>query len=259
MEQSTLVTTAYEAPPEPLAVESVSRGEVVLAAPAGLQQPFERCFVEGRGWILLPSSSLGRAPPPPQAAVPPLTHNATLAALDERYKVAFELAHTEKTYCEAMRLVVSSLVGPLRRGGILSELELAKIFSCVEGIAEGSGELLDVLRLRLATWTDDTPVADAFLSGGGIEQLGQMYVQYVNNFEESQRVQAACEERTEFRYFIKHWQLLMGHGAQGGVSSLLIQPVQRIPRCQPLSNARSALRPHCTRPQCSASHASHTF
>lgn len=73
-------------------------------------------------------------------------------------------------------------------------------------------------------------MAKSGLLGGS--RLGDLYVQYVNNYEQSTRALRAAEEHEEWRYFMKHWALLTeatGHGRHS-LPSLLIQPVQRIPR-----------------------------
>ena len=124
-------------------------------------QGWELCFVQGRGWIFVPASCLPPKPPPPPDTKPQLPPLSS-AGEDERYKVclgtiqppltglpasplprrgsparhrlqvALELAHTEKSYGTAVRLVAQTLVKPLRDTEILSEMEIAKMFSSVE-------------------------------------------------------------------------------------------------------------------------------
>lgn len=135
-------------------VASLSKGEVVYAAPAGLVEPFERVFVKGRGWFVIPSSCLGRVLTVRSQSTDEVVYDASLAAKDERYKVVHELALTEQTYGAAMKLVTKTILTPLRQGNVLSDLELAKVFSCVETIAELSGIMLQKLRQRLALWVE---------------------------------------------------------------------------------------------------------
>ena len=241
--------------------------------------------------------------PHPSCTPPEALPRSTCGRLPHVVQVALELAHTEKSYGSAVRLVAQTLVKPLRQTEVLSEMEIAKVFSSVEqaraerarraagqqtggvGVgrlvvrarqmgranpdrgrcehAEGGGgpaetgwagglcwempvarrsqiadlsdALLQDLHVALKDWSEQSCVGQVFLRDGSASQLSSLYVQYVNNFEQSTRMLAACEEREEWRYFVKHWQALMnatGHlkGGGGGVTNLLIQPVQRVPR-----------------------------
>ena len=63
-----------------------------------------------------------------------------------------------------------------------------------------------------------------------------MQIQYISNFEQSQRALKFAEEREEWQYFVKHWRMLLPAAGRGShaIGDLLIQPVQRIPRYTPL-------------------------
>jgi hypothetical protein len=103
----------------------------------------------------------------------------------------------------------------------------------------------------------------------GSSQFADMYIQYVNGFEQSQRaLRQADESVPEWKAFQKHWRLLLpaimppsggsdwgdtasGGGGFGGggrrseplptsVADLLIRPVQRVPRLKLLLEQASA-------------------
>ena len=192
----------------------------------------------------------GRAAPPqpPPAAsssgssaapsTPTLAH-AVRDDADGRYRVALELMQTEESYGAAVRLVKNTLMAPLSQAAILPAPVITKVFSCCDRISELSDEIHEQLKARLRAWdTARTIVSDVFThqmeSAGifGSSRLADLYVQYVNNFEQSQRTLRSIDDVTEWGYFQKHWKLLTVATGCGDhtIASLLIQPVQRIPR-----------------------------
>ena len=149
--------------------------------------------------------------------------------------MALELAHTERTYGRALRLMARTLVQPLRETETLSSTEIVKLFSSTEELADLSEMLLCKLAECVRDWGAQSSVGDAFLQGGEMAMFSGLYVQYVNNYEQSQRMLAACEDKVEWKFFVKHWQVLMAATGRlpssgQGINNLLIQPVQRIPR-----------------------------
>jgi len=180
--------------------------------------------VEQKGWAFVPSHDLEKAP---------------VSAQDARHRVALELLETEESYGKALRLIRDTLMTPLSQAAILPPHMIAKIFSCCDRISELSDTMSEQLRSRLEEWDAPTStVSDVFkehMAKNGIlggSRLGDLYVQYVNNYEQSTRAIAAATELEEWRYFIKHWTLLTEATGNGKhqLGALLIQPVQRIPR-----------------------------
>ena len=149
-----------------------------------------------------------------------------------------------------------TIVAPMRLSGVLSELEIAKIFASIEQIAELSQTFASELEERVKGWSDATRMSALFLGSGTFGKLCTVYTQYVNNYEQSQRVLKQCEERVEVSLFIKHWALLMRATGQSNASmgDLLIQPVQRLPRYKMLLEQLLKLTPasHAERPKLEA-------
>ena len=191
-------------------------------------------------WTFVPESILaapaaeGQSPPAAAGDKPPSAH-----AHDPRYKVARELMMTEESYGKALHLIKDTLMGPLSQGSVLPPQTIAKIFSCSDRISELSDALLEQMRAAVETWDGTTTrVSDVFaahIERSGLMgscRLADLYVQYVNNYEQSSRARRAADEVVEWTYFLKHWRLLteaMGRGSHE-LDSLLIQPVQRMPR-----------------------------
>ena len=185
-------------------------------------EPWRLARVESKGWAFVRERDLEKTP-----------------ITCPRHRVAKELLETEESYGNALRLVKDTLMTPLAQGAILPPHVIAKIFSCCDRLSELSDTMSSQLKARLADWDMETStVSDVFkehmaksgLLGGS--RLGDLYVQYVNNFEQSSRALRAAEENEEWRFFLKHWALLTeatGFGKKN-LQSLLIQPVQRIPR-----------------------------
>ncbi|KAL1521858.1 hypothetical protein AB1Y20_021509 [Prymnesium parvum] len=288
---------ALSAGAKPLgAGEAVYREEV-----AGKAEEWQLCFVQGTGWTFLPAACISRQ----GAEQPPASGSGGVAhAADERYKVAMELAQTEKSYGKAMRLMAETLVKPMRELELLSEVEVAKLFSCAEQalpsplhllrhhslaraarvhatlsnptptsasssskytsrlhpdvpsspialpptvqMAELCSSLLADVERCVNEWSAASCVGEVFLQDGSAHHLSALYVQFINNYEQSTRMLAACEERAEFRAFVRHWQVLMQATGHGGCTlrSLLIQPVQRVPRYKMLLEQLLKHTPH---------------
>ena len=180
------------------------------------------CCVEGASrasragdcmWTFVPEAVLTPSPPD-----------------DARYKVATELVETEEAYGESMSLLASTLIAPLQRPGvsILPAPAIARIFSSTERIAAVSKELSSALRAPLKAGTYDAARAplgavllhslrsqDGLLGGS---RFADAHVQYVNNFEQSQRaLDSADKANPEWRQFLKAWHLLMPAVGKGDV------------------------------------------
>ena len=191
--------------------------------------PASRSSVTGEClWTFAPERMLSACPPD-----------------DARYRIMMELVETEEAYGESMGLVASTLIAPLQRPdvAILPAMLIAKIFSSTDRIASVSRAISSSLRPQLAGSAYEPETAplgavllaclrsqDGLLGGA---KFADAHVQYVNNFEQSQRALDAAEKaHPEWRSFLKHWHLLLPAVGKGSVqlSDLLIRPVQRVPR-----------------------------
>ena len=117
---------------------ALASGETVLVprAPSDAAQ-WGLVFIQARGWSFVPTAAL-----PEIEAESSATRTRRVSQVDaestsdERYRVVRELLQTEESYGAAIGLVKTSMLGPLREGDILPEVQLMKIFSCVSDLVE---------------------------------------------------------------------------------------------------------------------------
>jgi hypothetical protein len=82
-----------------------------------------------------------------------------------RLQVLNELVATEASYNDDLKHICTTYIQPMRRSGILSHIELARLFSNVELLYDASTELLEDLRKRLGEQT--------FVCGVGLGRVGR--------------------------------------------------------------------------------------
>jgi FYVE/RhoGEF/PH domain-containing protein 3 len=88
--------------------------------------------------------------------------------------------------------------------------------------------LLSSLDDKISNWNDGTEIGFIFLENAPVLKL---YVEYVNNYENSVRTIAECIKNKNFVDFVVE---TVGLVDTYPLSSLLIQPIQRIPRYEML-------------------------
>ena len=173
----------------------------------------------------------------------PETHVEEIPPDGQRYKVTLELIETEEAYNDSIGLLFETMVQPLERGAILPAPTIKRIFSSSEQLFRASKDLALALRLRLRDGWDEASTCVGDVLCGAINAsdslLGQSrfvdaYVQFINGFEQSQRALHGIEDKPEWLAFLKHWALLVhatGRSkAPPDLQSLLVKPVQRVPR-----------------------------
>ena len=112
---------------------------------------------------------------------------------------------------------------------ILSELEIASIFSISELIYDFHCSLLSGLTERVEKWNEEV------LIGGFLIQMVSFlrsYSAYVNNYTLAINVMSQCEERAQFQATMDSLKnTLTDDGMKlQSLYSYLIMPIQRIPR-----------------------------
>lgn len=149
-----------------------------------------------------------------------------------RTNVARELLATERTYVEQLGIMVDLLYRPLtsekRCRGVLSAEEVRTVFSDVEVIATVNRSLLATLEERVGHWTRTTKLGDVFLL---MSDYLRVYVDYVKGYAQALETVSAMGESHPFRRFFRE-QLRQAPAAYANFNfeSLLIVPIQRIPR-----------------------------
>eukprot|EP00300_Choanocystis_sp_HF-7_P015784 c19171_g1_i1.p2 GENE.c19171_g1_i1~~c19171_g1_i1.p2 ORF type:complete len:440 (-),score=93.22 c19171_g1_i1:1487-2806(-) len=147
----------------------------------------------------------------------------------KRQKVREEIYETEKKYVQQLSAIVNAYLLPLREKCQASQRPLSTdtinaIFSNIDQIYNLNQSLLQAFETAL----DDN--ADNF--GQVIQKYAQFlkaYTIYINNYQEMNETLKKCMQKDEFRKFLASAE----SDSRGGgldLASLLITPVQRIPR-----------------------------
>jgi len=141
----------------------------------------------------------------------------------KREYIVKELLHTEKTYIEGLEEAMKKYYEPM-----LAEADLDpqvdkdlinKIFFNLKLILPiNRNHLYDVLQQRVTNWTPTTEIGDLFVN---FAHLLKMYTQYSNGYDTATK---SLEIAAPQPWFIKFCP------AKVLIESLLIMPIQRIPR-----------------------------
>eukprot|EP00727_Mastigamoeba_balamuthi_P003006 m51a1_g12702 putative pleckstrin domain-containing protein (546) ;mRNA; f:1-2039 len=146
--------------------------------------------------------------------------------LKKRSKIAAEIVDTEQTYVGHLNMIITKYLSPLRMLKI-SKADLFNVFSNVEVIRNCHAKFLEKLSERLENWSETTTMGDVFLND---TQWIKLYKYYINNYDNAQETLQKCKDNcSEFRDYIEsmdHTDAVEGKPLE----SLLIVPVQRIPR-----------------------------
>ncbi|EFA75572.1 pleckstrin domain-containing protein [Heterostelium album PN500] len=142
-----------------------------------------------------------------------------------RQKVLQELVSTEESYCDSLENLILVYKYPLERDpSIKLDPHIIKgIFSNVEQILVVSKDLLLELKRRVSLPANQQNIGEIYIQKA---QEMRFYVEYINNFEHSMQELHKVEEK--YPGFFKETQKNNKYSLD--IQSLLIMPVQRIPR-----------------------------
>lgn len=153
-----------------------------------------------------------------------------------RDRVGYEVYTSELTYNNCMRLLVEVFKAPLlaavKAGHVQVKTEnVMAIFGQVESVLKTSEILLDEFEGRIKQWEgeagDDTRVlGDIFVRYGDVLKV---YATYAASQQNSKLAQEACTSSKSYHAMLKLSQQYPASQARD-LSSLLIMPIQRIPR-----------------------------
>ena len=161
------------------------------------------------------------------AAKPPTAFEKDHAAIRDR--VVKEIIETEQSYCTAVGALVHAFAEPARRKGLLSSDVQRTIFQNAESILGIHMKFASDLEneVRMCAEGESATLGDVFLN---FAPFFREYSVYVQGHAEASRVAAEIEAREKHvRAFFKAAALSPEARGQG-LQSLLIQPVQRLPR-----------------------------
>ena len=179
-----------------------------------------------------PLRAVSTAYPSPPSPAPPFSQDQAVdTESSKRTKVARELLSSERVYLTNLRLVVNTLLQPVktRAAGAapVDAKALDGIFLNLEGILAVNSELERSLAERMAAWNDETCcVGDIFLRLG---PYLKMYTHYASRYDAAhEELLELQKENAAFNAWMAKWREEQASGHTLG--DFLIQPVQRIPR-----------------------------
>eukprot|EP01103_Thecamoeba_quadrilineata_P017291 TRINITY_DN6063_c0_g1_i1.p1 TRINITY_DN6063_c0_g1~~TRINITY_DN6063_c0_g1_i1.p1 ORF type:complete len:925 (+),score=193.04 TRINITY_DN6063_c0_g1_i1:24-2798(+) len=148
-----------------------------------------------------------------------------------RTKIANEIYQTEKAYVSTLSSVIKLYIEPLRNHSeteqpFITSTQIKTIFSCLEVIYAYNKNLLESISQRFHSWSPNQYLGDIFLE---INQYMKTYTQYVKDYEGAVKQLNVCKLNPKFLDFLNQVQNLP-ESNKNTINSLLIMPVQRIPR-----------------------------
>jgi len=147
-----------------------------------------------------------------------------------RNKVAGEMYASERTYVTSLKVLQEVYVDPLRAASttslpILSIGDVQSLFATFEAVPKLNERFIKDIAARVQDWSTSQTIGDVFLT---YAPFFKVYLVYVQGFEKmSQRLQELRKENERFKAFLECCELIDRHPP---LQSLLIMPVQRIPR-----------------------------
>ncbi|KAL6079981.1 Transcription initiation factor TFIID subunit 15b [Balamuthia mandrillaris] len=151
----------------------------------------------------------------------------------KRAMVLREIISTERTYVAALDACIHHFMAPMkdastRNKPCITEAEASIIFSSLEVLYQVNGEILKELEGRLSGWPEVNTFGDVFLK---MVPMMKVYSTYINNYQEGIDVLRKLEAKnTEFSALLQECTRSAKAAGHLDLASLLIQPVQRLPR-----------------------------
>jgi len=146
----------------------------------------------------------------------------------KRTAIAHELLDTERNYVKNVELMIQHYVKPLREvvgksNEIIPKADIDSIFSSIDVIYAYNCKLRDDLQSRLSSWDPNTTLlGDIMLT---MSDFLKTYTFFVGNYPIALQTLNRLESSSKFVKFIKGVRV-----SSHTLESLLIQPIQRLPR-----------------------------
>ncbi|WKY01852.1 hypothetical protein Q1695_015678 [Nippostrongylus brasiliensis] len=158
------------------------------------------------------------------------------ASLRKHYSVrnlaARELYDTEKSFVEGLEFLVTKYMRPLRQPleCTLIEPGLAdKIFYKVPEVLAHHQVLLAALSSRIEEWDkQDSVIGDVLLSHFAKQSMVETYISFVDNFKYAKAAITQARGKPSFEKY--YTRCCRDHRNKLDLDSLLISPIQRVPR-----------------------------
>ncbi|XP_063896814.1 rho guanine nucleotide exchange factor 17 isoform X5 [Helicoverpa armigera] len=150
---------------------------------------------------------------------------------DTRTHVVVELYETEKSYVEALEILVKKYLQPLKspeNAALLDAFLVDEIFYQVPGILNVHQVFLEQLRRRLEQWDLQQKVGDVFLDVFTKPTVMDTYMSFINNLKKAKEtIKTASASRPAFAKFLD--AMARDHKGKLSLDNLLIKPVQKFP------------------------------
>merc|ERR1712137_11471 len=142
--------------------------------------------------------------------------------LQVREKVAKEIVSTEVTYCNSLETIVKLYLEPSEQ--FLKRVYVVEIFSNIDQLWQLHQPILEEMQASVENWTDESVLASVFLN---LVPFLKLYRAYCANYNTaSTRVEERMNSSSRFASLHSSAKEQTGFD----LCSLLIQPIQRIPR-----------------------------
>lgn len=145
-----------------------------------------------------------------------------------RDQVAQEIVDTEVSYLKSLETALTVFLRPLEKAGsdpeaaVLSKDQITTMFSNLETLYQLNSRFRDTLRKRREEeWEANPQMGDLFLD---FAPYFKMYTLYINNHEAATKLLSSLAKDAKFSTFMAETH------SSVPLASLLIEPVQRVPR-----------------------------
>ncbi|KAL6438921.1 hypothetical protein ACFW04_003755 [Cataglyphis niger] len=151
---------------------------------------------------------------------------------DTRTHVVVELYDTERSYVEALQILVNKYLQPLKspeNAGLVDAGTVDEIFYQIPALLSHHEVFLEELRRRLDTWELKQTIGDVFLDVFTKPVVLETYTLFLDNWKSARKaIKTTCQAKPAFARFLEMME--REHKGKLGLDQLLIKPVQKIPR-----------------------------
>ncbi|XP_043506360.1 uncharacterized protein LOC122526844 isoform X5 [Frieseomelitta varia] len=155
-----------------------------------------------------------------------------VARNDTRTHVVVELYDTERSYVEALQILVNKYLQPLKspeNAGLVDAATVDEIFYQIPSILNHHKVFLEELRKKLDTWELKQTIGDVFLDVFTKPVVLETYTLFLDNWKSARKaIKTTCQAKPAFARFLETME--REHKGKLGLDQLLIKPVQKIPR-----------------------------
>ncbi|KAL0275885.1 UNVERIFIED_CONTAM: hypothetical protein PYX00_003609 [Menopon gallinae] len=151
---------------------------------------------------------------------------------DTRTHIVVELFETERSYVESLQILVKKYLQPLKSpdsGGLVDSSVVDEIFYQIPEILGHHEALLEELTKRLEHWDPRQKIGDVFMDTFTRTTVIETYTSFINNWKTAKEaIRTTCQQKPSFARFLE--AMAREHKGKLALDSLIIMPVQRIPR-----------------------------